>query len=513
VAAAPEPPASPDRFELDMTSEAFRLAGHELIDLLADFLAKIHEYPVTRGESAEQIRKVFVPRELPESGEDAGELLRRLAPLIIEHSLHNGHPRFFGYITSSAAPLGALADLLAAAINQNCGLRDLSPAANEIERQTVDWLAAMVGFPRPCGGIMVSGGNMANLLAFFAARHARLPWPVRREGLAERERPVVYASRGTHTWLEKAVDLAGLGTDAIRWVAADRHHRIDPADLERLIDADRTARVRPFLLVGTAGNVSTGAIDPLPALADIAEREGLWFHVDGAYGAPAAVLPEAAAELKALSRADSVALDPHKWLYNPIEAACTLVRDPEALSNAMSYRPAYYRQDDAPTEPVINYYEHGVQNSRGFRALKTWLCLQRAGRSGYERRIRKDIALARRLFELAEAAPELEAGTQHLSIATFRYLPAESAGSTTPERIDRINAGIIESLIESGNAFLSNAVLDGRQYLRACIVNFRTRDEDIDALVREVIRLGKKVAAAREPNRAFDREPSRTSER
>jgi aromatic-L-amino-acid/L-tryptophan decarboxylase len=480
-----------------MTPEAFRLAGHELIDLLADFLANIGQYPVTRAESAEQIRRIFVPRELPETGEDAGRLLRRFAPLLIEHSLHNGHPRFFGYITSSAAPLGALADLLAAAINQNCGLRDLSPAANEIERQTVDWLATLVGFPRPCGGIMVSGGNMANLLGFFAARHARLPWPIRREGLAEKERPVVYASRGTHTWLEKAVDLAGLGTDAIRWITADRHHRIDISELERQIDADRAARVRPFLVVGTAGNVSTGAVDPLPALADIAEREGLWFHVDGAYGAPAAVLPEAPAELRALSRADSVALDPHKWLYNPIEAACTLVRDPQALSNAMSYRPVYYRQDEASTEPAVNYYEHGMQNSRGFRALKTWLCLQQAGRSGYERRIRKDIALARRLFDLAEARPELEAGTRHLSIATLRYLPAGSGGVATPEQADRVNAGIIERLIESGNAFVSNAVLDGRQYLRACVVNFRTTDEDIDALVHEIIRLGNEAVAER----------------
>lgn len=475
-----------------MTAEEFRRAGHELIDVLAEYLGKIAERPVTLAEPAKQIRDIFVPGVLPESGADAGELLRRFAPLLIEHSLHNGHPRFFGYITSSAAPLGALADLLAATINQNCGLRDLSPAANEIERQTVHWLAEMIGFPRPCGGIMVSGGNMANMLGLFAAR-ARLPWPVRSEGLADRPRPIVYASRGTHTWLEKAVDVAGLGTDAIRWVATDREHRIDLADLERQIEANRSASDRPFLVVGTAGNVSTGAVDPLPALADLADREGLWFHVDGAYGAPAAMLPEAPAEFGALSRADSIALDPHKWLYNPIEAACTLVRDPAALANAMSYRPPYYRQEADQTESSTNYYEHGLQNTRGFKALKTWLCLQSAGRAGYARRIREDIRLAQLLYQRADADPELEARSRHLSLTTFRYLPA--AGADSPERVDRINARIIERMMESGNGFLSNAVLDGRQFLRACIVNFRTTEQDIDTLVRDVVRLGREADA------------------
>jgi glutamate/tyrosine decarboxylase-like PLP-dependent enzyme len=487
---------SHEAFELDMPAEEFRRVGYELVDLLADFYATIGDRPVTKAETVDRIRSVFAPRPLPEEGESAAKLLRRFGPLLLEHSLHNGHPRFFGYITSSAAPIGALADFLAAAINANCALRDISPAANEVERQTIAWLAELVGFPRPCGGIMVSGGNMANILAFFAARHERLPWPVRDKGLVGHAQPVVYASRGTHTWLEKAVDIAGMGTDAISWVETDRDHRLEIGELERTIAADRKAGRQPFLVIGTAGNVSTGAVDPLPNIAEIARREGLWFHVDGAYGAPAAMLPEAPDMLKALTRADSVALDPHKWLYNPIEAACTLVKDPAALANAFSYRPSYYKFDEKPGESGINYYEHGLQNTRSFRALKTWLCIQQAGRAGYTRRIRRDIALARSLYDKAMADPELEPGSHHLSITTFRYRPALSDMANHAGYLDRLNVRIIQMLAADGNVFVSNAVLDGNQFLRACIVNFRTEDTDIDTLARTVVRLGREADAA-----------------
>lgn len=479
-----------------MDPEAFRRAGHELIDTLAGFLASIADRPVTSAESAAEIRRAFPPMRLPEFGVNGGELLQRITPLLLDHSLYNGHPQFFGYITSSAAPLGVLADLLASALNQNCALRDLSPAANEIELQTIDWLAELIGYPRPCGGIMVSGGNVANMLGFFAARKARLTWPVRSEGLSRHARPLVYASRGTHTWLEKAVDVAGMGSEAVRWVDTDRDHRIDLGNLESLIEADRGSGGQAFLVVGTAGNVSTGAVDPLSSIADIAERHGLWFHVDGAYGAPAAMLPDCPRELSALHRADSVALDPHKWLYNPIEAACTLVRDPAALRDAFSFNPPYYHLGGNRAVPVTDFHEHGLQNTRGFRALKTWLCIQQTGKSGYVRRIGEDIDLARYLFDQAKTHPELDAGTCHLSIATFRYRPDGMAAPLADEEIDEINLRILERVMASGEAFVSNAVLEGRQYLRACIVNFRTRREHIDRLVDLVVRTGREVTRA-----------------
>lgn len=484
-----------------MSADEFRAAGHRLIDALAEFYASLPNRPVTRGESVGRLREVLAPAPLPAEGRPGGELLDEITPLLFDHSLHNGHPRFFGYITSSAAPLGALADLLAAGINQNCGLRDLAPLANEIERQAVGWLAELIGFPVPCGGIMVSGGNVANILALIAARRARLGMDVRRDGLiGAAGRPRVYGSRETHTWVQKAADVAGLGTDAIRWIRTDAGQRMDPAALARAIDDDRRAGDVPFMIIGTAGNVSTGAIDPLPEIAAIARDHGLWFHVDGAYGAPAACLPEAPRALGALALADSVALDPHKWLYAPLEAACTLVRDPDALRDAFSFHPPYYRLDEEASEGGIDYFDHGLQNSRGFRALKVWLCLRQAGRKGYEQSIRADIELARRLDARARAEPAIEAGTQHLSITTFRFRPADAGSSEAWERyVDRLNEALLIRLQRSGEAYVSNAVLGGRYFLRACIVNFRTRESDVDALIDVVVRHGRGLDAELRP--------------
>jgi glutamate/tyrosine decarboxylase-like PLP-dependent enzyme len=304
----------------------------------------------------------------------------------------------------------------------------------------------------------------------------------------------VYASRETHTWIEKAADISGIGTNAIRWISTDSAQRLRVDELERRIVADREAGALPFLVVGTAGNVSTGAVDPLGEIAQVAVRERLWFHVDGAYGAPAAVLGDAPEELKALALADSLALDPHKWLYNPIEVACTLVRDPAALRNALSYRPAYYRFEDE-AEGGVDYFEHGLQNTRGFRALKVWLCLQQAGRQGYARRIRADIDLARLLYDVAAADPELEAGTQHLSITTFRYRPA-AITAPSAAYLDDLNRRLVAALQTGGETYVSNAVVDGRQFLRACVVNFRTTRSDIEALAEAAVRHGRAIHAA-----------------
>ena len=513
-----------ERAASDLGADEFREAGHRLVDALADFYQSLPARRVTPGETVRALRALLPPRPLPETGRPAAELLAEITPFLIEHSLHNGHPRFFGYITSSAAPLGALADLLAAGINQNCGLRDLSPAANEIEMQAVQWLAELVGYPTPCGGIMVSGGNMANILALLAARHAKLGPDMRRDGLRNVPgRPRIYASKGTHTWLQKAVDVAGLGTDAVRWIATDRDQRIETTSLAAAIARDREAGDLPFLLIGTAGNVSTGAVDALDELAVIAREHGLWFHVDGAYGAPAACLPEAPAVLRALADADSLALDPHKWLYAPIEVACTLVRDPDALRDAFSFRPPYYRLGDEADLGSVDYFEHGLQNTRGFRALKVWLGLQQAGRAGYVQQIRRNIELAARLAEIVRRTPGLEGGTQHLSIATFRYRPADAGDSPEWKAwLDELNRQLLVDLQRGGEAYLSNAVLDqdkGRvsglpspasgegYFLRACIVNFRTRESDVDGLVASVLKLGSAVEARLRPTRPSSSSP------
>ena len=477
-----------------MAPEEFRALGHELVDSLAGWLAKMPNGLVTRDESVEDIRRVLgSERGLPDAGEGAALVLREATKLLFEHSLFNGHPRFFGYITSSPSPLGALGDFLAAMINQNVGAFRLAPLATEIEAQTIRWIAELIGYPTNCGGLLVSGGNMANFVCFLAARAAKAPWDVRTKGLAEHPRLVAYASTETHTWLQKAADMYGFGSDAIRWIPVDGGQRMNPAVLESQIDRDLALGDLPFLVVGTAGSVSTGAVDPLPEIAAICRARKLWFHVDGAYGALAAQVPGAPESLRALNEADSVAVDPHKWLYAPLEAGCVLVRRPDDLLRAFSYHPAYYHFD----ETAINYFDQGPQNSRGFRALKVWLALRQVGRTGAIGMIADDMRLSRHLDSLIRSHSEFEAFTQQLSITTFRYVPSElrpHIGSPAVEkRIDEINQALLTRVEKSGEAFLSNAVVNGKFALRACIVNFRTSLVDIEALPPLLSRLGEDV--------------------
>jgi glutamate/tyrosine decarboxylase-like PLP-dependent enzyme len=474
-----------------MGSDEFRKTGYQLVDRIADFLDSIATRPVNPAESPVAVREALgADRPLPQDGESAGVLLQRSADLLFRHSVFNGHPRFWGYITSSAAPIGALADMLAAAVNPNVGAWPLSPIASEIEAQTLRWIAEMLHYPIDSGGLFVSGGNMANLLCLIAARRAKVGPDVREAGLGAR--PLrMYCSRETHTWIQKTADILGMGTNSIRWVATNKNLEIDTVALRRQITEDLQAGDQPFLVVGTAGTVSTGAIDPLNELAAICRDFDLWFHVDGAYGAMAALIPDAPPELHGLGEADSLAVDPHKWLYAPLEAGCAFVRRKIDLENAFSWHPPYYHFGTEAT----NYYDLGPLNSRGFRALKVWLSLQQVGRNGYAQMISDDISLSRKLFEQVKLYPELEPLTQSLSIATFRFVPADldRKGADLQVYLDKLNRDLLDRLQNSGEVYLSNAVIDGKFALRACIVNFRTSLDDIEALPRLVVRLGNEL--------------------
>jgi len=492
---------------LEMSPSEFRKAGYRLIDQVAEWLCTLPERPVAPNETPTTLRALLGSRSLPEHGRDASSLLDEAADLLFDHSVFNGHPRFMGFITSSAAPIGALGDVLAAAVNPNVGSSLLAPMATEIEAQVVRWIAEMIGYPSDCGGLLVSGGNMANCVCFLAARKAKATWDVRTGGMsAEKSRRLrLYTSSETHTWVQKATDMFGLGTDSIRWIPTDEALRMDAIALREQIQADSAAGDLPFLVIGTAGTVSTGAVDPLLELAAISREYGLWFHVDGAYGALAAVLlndEESAVppDLRGIREADSVAVDPHKWLYAPLEAGCALVRTPELLRDAFSYHPPYYPSAEDPTAS-LNYYEYGPQNSRGFRALKVWLALRQAGREGYADMISDDIHLAWALYRVVKRQPELQAFMQGLSITTFRYVPPDLIpGSQESEHyLNALNAELLTRLQKSGEAFLSNAVIGGTFVLRACIVNFRTSLEDIEALPGIVIRIGREVDAAIRP--------------
>ena len=494
---------------LSMNAAEFRKVGRRLVDRIARHLEEVPRGPVTPGGSPQEVREALgATRDLPADGMAVAELVEETVELLLENSLFNGHPRFFGYITSSPAPVGALADLLASAVNPNVGGWTLAPMATEMEAQTIRWLAQLIGFPEDCGGILVSGGNVANYVGFLAARaEAGESWRIRERGLAGHgaESLRVYCSPETHTWIEKAADLFGIGTDSVRLIETDRSLRMAPRALAHAVAEDRGAGLRPFLVVGTAGSTSTGVVDPLEEMADFCRDDGLWLHVDAAYGGFAAKVPGTPPDLRALSRADSVAVDPHKWLYFPLEAGCALVRRPETMREAFSYHPPYYHFGVEAT----NYVDFGPQNSRGFRALKVWMGLRQVGQAGCLRMIGDDIDLARHLHSLVEETPDLEAMAQGLSISVFRYVPAEledrAGNPEVREYLNDLNQEIQDRMERGGEAFLSNAVVRGVYGLRACIVNFNTTVADVEALPEIVLRIGGEIHRERtgEPSGAI----------
>lgn len=478
---------------LEIDPEQFRMLGHRLVDQIAELMGGMRDRKVTAGAPPQVIReKLETERPLPESGTEASEVLEKASERLFEYSLYNGHPKFWGYITSSPAPIGVLGDLLASSINPNVGGWLLSPAASEVEVQTVRWIAEFMGFPADGSGVLVSGGNTANFVGLLAARAAKATWDVREKGLrsSEGRQMRIYASAETHTWLEKSADMYGFGREAVRFIETDGSLRMDVEKLREAIERDTAAGDQPFVVIGTAGSVSTGAVDPLDDVAEICREYDLWFHVDGAYGGLAAGVPGYGDELAGLRNADSVAVDPHKWLYAPLEAGCALVRDPEALQNAFSYHPPYYHFE----EEAVNFVDCGPQNSRGFRALKVWLALKQVGRSGYERMIRDDIRLAEALYKILDGYEDIERFTHSLSIATFRYVPKDLRDQkkkpSVQEYLNELNREILDRIEYGGEAFVSNAVLDGTYVLRACVVNFRTTLEDIEALPDIVLRVG-----------------------
>ncbi|GLR19949.1 pyridoxal phosphate-dependent decarboxylase family protein [Portibacter lacus] len=477
---------------LEINKESFRKIGYQLIDDISEFIGSIDQQAVTPNESPNQLQSILGNGSLPESGMSESELMAKATDLLFNHSLFNGHPKFLGYITSSAAPIGALGDLLASSVNPNVGAQILSPIATEIEKQTVRWLCEFIGVPTNYAGILVSGGNMANFTAFLAARTAKAPANIKEDGMQGTSgKLTVYCSKSTHTWIDKAVVLFGLGSKSVRWIETDDANQMNTKALEDSIKTDLANGCQPIMVIGTAGDVSTGVVDNLVDIAAVCKQYNLWFHIDGAYGVPAAVIPEFKDLFKGMEDADSIAMDPHKWLYSPLEAGCTLVKNPKHLMDTYSSHPEYYNFSNNEEDKSLNFYEYGFQNSRGFRALKVWLALQQIGRSGYEKLISEDIALSKFLFELSNKHLELEAVSQNLSITTFRYIPEGQDLSET--YLNRLNETLLNELQAGGEVFLSNAVVKEKYCLRACIVNFRTSEKDIEEIIEIVVREGGRV--------------------
>jgi len=480
------------RARWEWSAEEIRRVGHRVVDLIAEHLTTLPDRPVFRPyPRAEADAMLEAP--MPTGGADSTAILDEFAAAIAPYPFGNGHPRFYGWVNSPPTVIGVFAEALAAAMNPSCA--GGNHAAVYVEHQVLRWIAAMLGFPEGCGGLLVSGTSIATVTALAVARHAATGGTVRARGLQGTDAPlVVYTSREGHGCVQKAVELLGIGSDHLRTVACDGAFRLDVPDLERAIARDRAAGLRPMAVAASAGTVNTGAIDPLAEIAAVCRRCGLWLHVDGAYGAPAILTAGYRDPLEAIGLADSVAVDPHKWLYVPVEAGVVLVRDAAAMRDAFSLVPPYLRTDGlaAGVGGPPWFSEFGVQQTRGFRALKIWMALKHHGRAGYAEAITRDTALARYLASRVEAADDLElAAPQSLSIVCFRYAPP--ALRDNPERADAVNRAVLETLQLGGRAFLSSTTLHGRFVLRACIVNPRASRADLDLLVDMVRTIGRRV--------------------
>jgi glutamate/tyrosine decarboxylase-like PLP-dependent enzyme len=433
---------------------------------------------------------------MPAAPASIDALIERVERDVLRTSAYNGHPRWLAYIMGSPTPVSVMGSFIASALNQNTGLWRVAPSATAIEVQTVRWIAELLGMPRSTEGVFVSGGQMANIVAHVVIRDAKAPWDVRRHGSRGPDGKApqlrVYASSELHYCHEQAAELLGLGREAVRTVPVDEEYRMRTDALAQMMAEDRARGDLPIAIVGTAGSVGTGATDPIPELLKAARDEGVWLHIDGAYGAFAMLAESCPSHLRALADADSVACDPHKWLYSAIDAGVVLVREPGLLERSFAFH-ASYLQTMATPGVRVDMLERSPENSRPQRALKVWLSLQAFGRDGYAAMIEYNIQLAAYLEELVLATPGLAlAAPRELSIVCWRAEPAGVAG----EALDELQSRVIEELERRGIAMISNTRLrDGRTALRACITNFRTRPADIEAIVRSSAELGRELAA------------------
>jgi aromatic-L-amino-acid/L-tryptophan decarboxylase len=481
-----------------LDADEFRRIAYRAVDLAVEHLFGIRERPVFEPMTPDE-RAELLQEPMPKEGIASDAILDHLRTRVMPHPMGNGHPRFFGWVNSPPAMLAVATEIIAAAMNPSCAGGD--HAAIYLERCAVRWLMELVGYPTDGSiGILVSGASMATLTAFAAARHQasmRGGWNVRDDGLQAGHPPlVIYMSSEGHGCFRKAAELLGLGTAGIRTIPVTDAFRIDVAALAHSIAEDRAAGREPFCVAISAGTVNTGAIDPLDEVANLCAKEDLWLHVDGAYGAVGVLDPDVAPRFSGLARADSLALDPHKWLSVPVECGCVFVRDGAMLRQAFSLVPPYLRTEEGKGFGGRPWYsEYGFQQTRGFRAQKLWVTLAHAGRAGIANIVIRHIRLARRLASILEAAPEFEVlAPVELSIVCFRYVPA--AIRDDDKRLNDLNQRLIENVQAGGAAFVSGTTLKGRTALRACVLHYATTEDDVDALVEITRRAGSTLAAS-----------------
>lgn len=451
---------------LELPPAEMRALGYRVVDLLVEHFATLRDRPVFQHTPRTLLEPRFAEPP-PEAPGDPLAVLGRIERDVVPFMGHIGHPRFFAFVPSPNNFVSVLADALAAGLNPFCGTWLAGPGPGEVELVTIDWLRQLCGLPEGAGGLFVSGGSVANLTALVVAREERLAAPI--------ERGVAYYSDQTHSSVERALRVLGLPSSGLRRLPSDGALRLPVEALRAALAADRAAGLAPFCVVANAGTTNTGAVDPLPELADLCAAEGLWLHVDGAYGAAAVIAPRCRAELAGLERADSLSLDPHKWLFQPLEIGCVLLRDRRLLRRTFHVLPEYLQDVDRGLEEV-NFCDYGVQLTRGFRALKLWMSIQVFGLAAFRRAVERGVELAERAQELLAADPRWRVvSPARLAVVCFRFVPP----GAPEEVLEAINRGVTDELLKDATAFASSTRLGGRTVLRLCTINPRTTDEDL----------------------------------
>lgn len=466
-----------DNSRLELTPEEMRSLGYQVIDMLVEHFEQVREQPVTnRATRAEMEQRLREPP--PQQGSVAGDVLQQVRQDVLGNSMSIDHPRFLAFVPSAGNFVGAMADALVSGFNIFAGTWLEAAGPTEIELVTIDWLRQLCGLPETAGGLFVSGGSVANLTALATARHIKL-----QDDMTD---AVVYFSDQTHSSIERALRILGFQPGQLRKLPADADFRLTPTIVQREVEADRAAGRKPFCLIANAGTTNTGAIDPLPALAEVCRNEGLWLHVDGAYGAASVLCEEGRSLLAGLELADSVVIDPHKWLFQPYEIGCVLVRDSRWLRETFHILPEYLK-DIERAEEEINFCDYGPQLTRGFRALKLWMSLKVFGLEAFAQAIARGIEQARIAERILRESPVWEVVTPaQLGILTFRYILPERSG----EEIDALNLAMLEKLMDSGFAMLSSTTLRGRVVLRMCTINPRTTENDLREIIQHLEETG-----------------------
>ena len=468
---------------MDWREEDIRRFGRDVADLIADYRASLETIAIT-PRAPESIGGLF-GGPLPEEGTDPFTLLADVKGRVVPNSFHLASPAYFGLFNPTPTVISIFADAIASALNQNMAAWCHGPAGSEIENTVIRWLCDMAGYGPESFGTLTSGGSLANFTAMKVALNEKNP-EIRRIGVAAAEgRPTIYVSTEAHYSIDRVGNLLGLGQEGLRRIRSDDGARVDLEALEGQILADRAAGRLPFCVVGIAGTTTSGAIDPLEALADLCRRHHLWFHVDAAWGGAARLSRRHTSLLAGIERADSITLDPHKWFSVPISAGAVVIKDGPALRRTFEVRPSYVSDRAFTDHEDLNLFQFGVAGSRRLDALKVWLTLRQHGRLGYEQAIDRQIALAEYLAMKIEADPSLELMSRpSLGVVCFRHVPQRSGGQDGD--LDALQMKIQQTVERAGRAWISTSMLNGRRVIRFCATSYLSRERHVDRLLEEI---------------------------